>query len=252
MPVIVQCACGAKLRVPDSSAGKDIKCPRCARPVAVPAPAPPADASGRPCPSCGAANPGDAAACTKCGFDLSEPAPGPPPAAPDEGGKACPYCAEKISAAATVCPYCRETLGGRQPAAPQAPAERDLAMEAHLKAVALWNRIGGLLLVGIGLLALLVIPLAGGTRRGGDGSEIAGALIGAVVSLAIGAAYLWVYFNGRAAAVCSREYAERVARTPHLKPQTFRSPFFWIPLAAIGIVVVLAILAVMVAAVSAR
>lgn len=38
MPIVVTCGCGQKLQAPDALAGKRSKCPRCASPVAIPAP----------------------------------------------------------------------------------------------------------------------------------------------------------------------------------------------------------------------
>ncbi len=37
MPIVVVCPCGAKLKAPDAAAGKRVKCPKCASPLAVPA-----------------------------------------------------------------------------------------------------------------------------------------------------------------------------------------------------------------------
>jgi hypothetical protein len=38
MPVVVACSCGANLRVPDTAAGKRVKCPKCGELLTVPAP----------------------------------------------------------------------------------------------------------------------------------------------------------------------------------------------------------------------
>ena len=38
MPIAVVCSCGARLKAPDATAGKRVKCPKCGNPIAVPAP----------------------------------------------------------------------------------------------------------------------------------------------------------------------------------------------------------------------
>ena len=80
-----------------------------------------------------------------------------------------------------------------------------------------------------------------GEHSGPGGCGIIVILIGATFSFALGVAYVWVYFSPRAADVCSREYADRIEAAPDQKPGTFRSPFFWIPLVAAGVFLLLAI-----------
>lgn len=104
--IAIQCACGVKLKVPASAAGRRAKCPKCGEPFTVPVPAettasapaaPPADdllgdlvaqeraatvtapqpgaatvasAPPRPCPHCGVVLAGGAVVCTSCGYNL--------------------------------------------------------------------------------------------------------------------------------------------------------------------------------------
>ncbi len=80
MALIVLCACGTRLRPPESAAGKKVKCPKCGGAVAVPAPAPQGDdvdeeAPTRPlplagCPGCGEPPPARANFCPQCGRRL--------------------------------------------------------------------------------------------------------------------------------------------------------------------------------------
>lgn len=275
MPIPVACACGAQLKVPEGAAGKMVKCPKCAALIPVPA------APGAP--------------------TAAPEAPPPIEAAPAE--KACPYCAETIKAAARICPFCKTDLarpGGvrRNPAGDANP--RDLKMEGHLRALALWYRIGGLLCAVVGLIMLVVgagsgrmggaevgcimavmvgmgallfvlghflgklsngvriacgvltilgmvmnlLSLAVGAGGGpGGGAAAGGNALGVLFSLGWSSACLWAFFNGRAAAVCTPAYVDNMARTPQLKSATFSSPFFWIPLGFIGLVMLIAVVA---------
>jgi hypothetical protein len=174
---------------------------------------------------------------------------------------------------------------------------RDLAMEGHLKALALWYRIGGGIAFFFGLWMIIagggssshgsglgralgevafvigiVIVLASaggfvlghflgrfangaritagvfgaigmasqllntcvGTFAGRRGPNVA-ALFSGVLSLGWSAAILWVLFNNRSSEICTPRYRELIARTPDMKPRTFQSPFFWVPLIIIGL-----------------
>ena len=46
----------------------------------------------------------------------------------------------------------------------------------------------------------------------------------------------WVLFSRRARRICSERYAELVARSAFVKPKMFNSPFFWIPMILILLV----------------
>ncbi len=85
MPVMLRCdQCGKRLRAPDRSVGRAVRCP-CGARIAVPAPA--ADSApddllagleglsdgaavGRPCPACAADVPTSAVICTNCGYNF--------------------------------------------------------------------------------------------------------------------------------------------------------------------------------------
>ena len=97
MPIRINCQCGKTLNVPDTMAGKAVKCPGCGKPVKVPAaaggaaaraaapaqPVVPEDSSmddlfseegfsqhvAAVCPSCRAEMPATAVLCTKCGYN---------------------------------------------------------------------------------------------------------------------------------------------------------------------------------------
>ncbi len=92
MPIRVDCAsCGKKLQVPDSTAGKRVKCPGCQAVLDVPRPGvmetePAGIAESRP--SRAAVD------------DASE--------AEDSGKKPCPMCGEMIVATAAKCRFCGE------------------------------------------------------------------------------------------------------------------------------------------------
>ena len=86
MAIPVTCACGNTIQARDGSAGKTLRCPRCAAALYVPAPGEAADPSwvpegelaaaqeGRRCSSCGAQAPAFESACPSCGH--VEHAPG--------------------------------------------------------------------------------------------------------------------------------------------------------------------------------
>lgn len=192
MPIEVTCTCGVRLRTGDSAAGKLVKCPKCGALVPVPKAAP----------------------------DLPPPPPqeeiriDDSPAPSDT--KRCPYCSETIQAAAILCKFCKQRLGAPPGASRRCPEcrhlnpggvmtcegcgaplvaggqfgmprtrPRDLKMEAHLRAIAIWYRIGAIL----GVLVCLLVGLAGfagmsmGGGRGRSGEMAAGA--GAFLCIAI-------------------------------------------------------------------
>jgi hypothetical protein len=217
MGILVACACGFRLEARDALAGRKIKCPTCREPITVP----------------GVID----------------------PAAP------------------------RRSL-------PRGSGGRDLRMEAHYKAIAIWYRLGGYLTLAAGLVVLLMFIASPGrydlpglalrlaatfgvgglclvigiylARFANQARLVAAVLtvlsalgqfaqvarrpghsLSAAISLAILAAFLWAFLSKRGAALCSEEYAEKMAQTPHLKPATFASPFFW------GFLLLFALLAVL-------
>ena len=92
MPIRVDCAsCGKKLQVPDSTAGKRVKCPGCQAVLVVPSAGvmetePAGIAESRP---------------SRAEVDDA-------PEAGDSGKKPCPMCGEMIAAAANKCRFCGE------------------------------------------------------------------------------------------------------------------------------------------------
>ena len=142
----VQCECGKQLSVPDSLAGKQVKCPACARVFKAPSPASasaaaakagraivgcacgkqlsaPASAAGKQvrCPACGATvavpvsrhapDAGPAPDEEELGFELDSP-PHPPEPEEDDAStygvtsSQCPNCSAELEAAAQVCVAC--------------------------------------------------------------------------------------------------------------------------------------------------
>ena len=192
------------------------------------------------------------------------------------------------------CPTCREPIavpGVIDPAAPRRTVPRgtggrDLRMEAHYKAIAIWYRLGGYLALAAGLVVLLTfiawpgrhdlpglaLRLAATFGVGGlclaigvylsrfaNQARLVAAVLtvlsalgqlaqvarrpghswSAVISLAVLAPFLWAFLSKRGAALCTEEYAEKMEQTPHLKPATFASPFFW------GLLLLFALLALL-------
>lgn len=66
--------------------------------------------------------------------------------------KRCPYCKEEIRASAVKCRHCSEDLS---PSAAPGGGRRDLRMEGHISAIALWFRVGPLAIVGLVMIATL-------------------------------------------------------------------------------------------------
>ncbi len=205
----------------------------------------------------------------------------------------CRACSNTIEDEAQVCTVC----GAARPRAGSlrgAAASRDWGMEAHLRALAIWYRLGGVLAVivalifgfkgggamsGAGPLAQLGIALAvlmgllgaaycvlgellarywNAARIISAGLTIlqmvgnlysmvsapgGGSIVGGLIGLAWYGAIAWALLNGRSSAICTAGYRDLVARSPSLKPPTFKSPFFWIPLVLIclGIALVVAL-----------
>jgi len=220
----------------------------------------------------------------------------------------CGQCRNLIDNHLTACSQCGAprsptAMSGVGETVDPLPAAdyRDLTMEGHLQALALWDRIAGILLViggifflvgtsslhsrtgdniigrlleslgifaGIAFFLFAVAYYALGhfmarydnvariingvlcaigaglnllsscgnmaSSRSGGGGVIGGA-IGAMIVIAWSAAKLWAYFSPRSATICTDSYRELVARSSDMKPRTYSSPFFWIPLAFLGL-----------------
>jgi len=260
MPIRVECACGAALKVPETMAGRRVRCPKCAQPVAVPA------------------------------GDVAAPDPPAPAAGPT---RPCPYCAEPIQVAALVCRYCKSRLGPGGPGpGPRPAANRDLPMEAHVQAIAIWYRIGGVLtglagllflvtgamggssagteimllglmvagmgvliyrlghhlgklsnaariaggvlaVVGLGIQALQLLMIVAGSAPRGQSPGVAFAL--GLLQMGYSGALAWALFNARSSAICSEPYRQVVRQSPGERPPTYASPFFWGPFALVGV-----------------
>jgi hypothetical protein len=88
MPIKVKCKCGQRFSANDKLAGKTVKCPKCAQPIAIPIPKPKPQpvagtveqlleeaglsafaTTGRTCPECGAEMSEDAVVCVQCGYN---------------------------------------------------------------------------------------------------------------------------------------------------------------------------------------
>ena len=168
--------------------------------------------------------------------------------------------------------------------------KRDLVMEAHLQAIAIWYWIaaaacvllaGGLVLffkeslpadaqrmmkagIVMGILgAVTSYALGSYLMKYSEGARITAGIMsgltllmniaavarpggalsqgnwGRLVSTTLAAGWcvvlLWAFFNGRSSIVCSEEYRVIVKATPDQKPETFRSPFFWVPFILVGV-----------------
>ena len=185
----ISCACGKRLRVPDSLAGKQVKCPACAKVFTVPAAAPtvekvivkcacgqklaaPASAAGKKirCPNCDAITavplPGAPAAGVskeddaEFGLDLSTP-PLPLPPVPtsdattfDVASAKCPNCGAILEGSAQFCVGCGTNV-----------ATGSQAAGVDLKAMAEEKKDSGktkwiAAIVVIAILALIAIGLA--------------------------------------------------------------------------------------------
>lgn len=89
MPIRVKCVCQQQFDAPDHLAGKTVKCPKCASPIAIPNPAMAKAAPVAPnhmaslldeagvkqrsatgCPACGTPFPPDAVLCVECGYNF--------------------------------------------------------------------------------------------------------------------------------------------------------------------------------------
>jgi hypothetical protein len=92
MPVSVTCpSCGAKLRAPDSAAGRKLACSQCKAAINVP----------------GASQFAEAPASRAV---AESRAPAAPANSPVVATKSCPFCGESVLAVAKKCKHCGETI----------------------------------------------------------------------------------------------------------------------------------------------
>jgi hypothetical protein len=241
----------------------------------------------------------------------------------------CDSCGRSVTSNPIMCDLCGSAAPGADPTKVALGGQRDLIMEAHLRALAIWQRVGGVLLgvaavwlVGTSMLtshegafggtlaavamfgAVFCLVLAAGSfvighflaRYSNVARIIAGVLTalsaamqllrtGALLFMSSGSRYdggygdynyprhsyyysyssgpsgilivvslvaliwmialLWVLFNARSSKICSDRYRDLVAKTPELRPPTFKSPFFVIPAALSGFMILLAMVVIL-------
>lgn len=182
MGLFVKClSCQYSAKVPEGYAGRRVICPRCGNQIDVAKPERPADPPEEPefgtevgvggtirCPTCSKPTRKSSPTCFWCGDSLSEPAMAAPPELADENEeRACPYCAEQVSATATRCKHCGEELEptGRAPkeAAPAEPAPTPREAELNNKAMTAF--IFGLIGIFVCVMGPVAWALAAGINR---------------------------------------------------------------------------------------
>lgn len=175
MGLLVKClSCQYSAKVPEGYAGRRVICPRCGNQIDVAKPERPADPPEEPefgtevgvggtirCPTCSKPTRQSSPTCFWCGGSLSGPAMSAPPEPADENEeRACPYCAERVSATATRCGHCGEALeavgrAAKEPApAEAAPAPTPREAELNNKATT------ALILAIIGIFVCVTGPIA--------------------------------------------------------------------------------------------
>jgi hypothetical protein len=184
--VTIECACGARGTVAAArAAGRRLRCARCGETLRSPSEQVPALA---PLPSAPAPTGGE--------LTLSEPVARPDLAQIDaETARRM----EERARRRTSSRRSARANGGRGDGGERhrrrddgAAGARDAGMEAHLRAIAIWQRISGLLgLLGCGLL--LVLGAAGGVPGGALGAALLPVLLVAAATLALGQG-LWSYW----------------------------------------------------------
>jgi hypothetical protein len=235
----------------------------------------------------------------------------------------CSSCGRLVTSNPTICDSCGAAAPDADPAYVNLALQRDRVMEGHLMALALWHRIGAILIAVLALIMLIgggamlgmghgglggaaggimafvaiVLIIAGGfsyvlghfiARYAGwaritagvfaaiglamnvismvmglfvasqvrdygefggysSGPSAAGIIIRGLISIAWAASITWVFFNRRSAQITTPAYQQLVAQTPHIRPNTYKSPFFIIPCILIGLMVLLVLFGVLMA-----
>jgi hypothetical protein len=228
----------------------------------------------------------------------------------------CESCGRVVTTNQTICDRCGAAAPGADPRQVNLALQRDRIMEGHLMALALWHRIGAIL-VGVLALGLLIgggalfgirhgeldgaigsmmavvavililaaafsyvlghfiarlhawaritagvfaaIGLAsnvlsmvaglamtsrmsdygGGGFGFSSGPSVGGIIFRSLLSIAWSASIVWVFFNRRSSVITSPDYKLLVAQTPDVRPTTYKSPFFLIPLVLLALVALL-------------
>ena len=236
----------------------------------------------------------------------------------------CEQCGRSVTSNSLMCDLCGSAAPGADAAKVALGGQRDLIMEAHLRALAIWQRVGAVLMavaavwlvgalalsssrfgqfggfiggVGTVMAAIFLAMAIGswvlghflsrysngaritagvltsislawqvvstgfalfarpsyaydeyGSRYGGYGHS-SGAGMWTVLSFLLiviwMSSVLWALFNRRSSKICTPEYRDIVAKTPELVPSTLKSPYFIIPAALTGFVLLLALVVIL-------
>ncbi len=114
----------------------------------------------------------------------------------------CEQCGRNVVSNDLLCDLCHAAKPGADPEKVALGGQRDLIMEAHLRALALWYRIGAVLLV-VGMVLMTATGMAA-TRglggMGGFGGDVMGGVLmtlAVITLLSAGGAYVLGHFLAR-------------------------------------------------------